>query len=72
MDGETLVKLAERKLGDLTERHDYFMSQGDELSASFIADEGLLLAEALENNHTFYCLPILEDMGPFGLDVQGV
>lgn len=61
MNGSTLVELAEKRLDDLTERHDYFMSLGDRRSASFIADEGLALAEALENNHTFFCLPYLSD-----------
>jgi hypothetical protein len=61
MEGSTLVELAEKKLDDLTERHDYFLSMGDQKSASFIADEGLILAEALENNHTFFCLPNLRN-----------
>lgn len=63
MEGTTLVELAEQKLDDLTERHDYFLSKGDSKSASFIADEGLMLAEALENNHTFFCLPFLSNFG---------
>lgn len=69
MTGSTLVELAEKKLDDLTERHDYFLSLGDRKSASFIADEGLALAEALENNHTFFCLPYLSEFpsGPGGL-----
>lgn len=61
MEGSTLVELAEKRLDDLTERHDYFLSMGDSQNASFIADEGLMLAEALENNHTFFCLPYLSD-----------
>lgn len=63
MEGTTLVQLAEKRLDDLTERHDYFVSLGDCQSASFIADEGLMLAEALENNHTFFCLPFLSNFG---------
>lgn len=71
MEGTTLVQLAEKRLDDLTERHNYFVTLGDCQSASFIADEGLMLAEALENNHTFFCLPFLSNFGADNITFDG-
>lgn len=61
MDSLTLNLLAERALDDLTARYFYFKDSGKEDLAELMAEEGLELALALDQNHTFFCLPILED-----------
>lgn len=61
MDSETLMSLAEQKLDDLTHRYLFFKDNGNDDLASFIAEEGLELTLAVENNHDFFVLPRLED-----------
>lgn len=61
MDSLILNSLAERALDDLTARYFHFKELGNEYLAELMAEEGLELALALDQNHTFFCLPILED-----------